>query len=378
MPRIAVWWRTFAPYCVARLRALAQLEPGVVGVEVASRHGLHSFWGDAGPDGFEKVTIFDRSFESVPVQEQREAAVRCLSDHRANAIVVAGYGDPVMRTAAGWARRQGRPVVLLSESTRADRRRWACKEWPKRLLVRRLYDSAFVGGERSAAYVQQLGVNEDDIWTGYDVVDNEHFRRGADAARRRRDQVRAKLGLPDRYFLYVGRFAREKNLSRLLAAHDMYRRRQGTWELVLVGSGPLQDDLQALADRQGVPGVHWPGPKSYDELPSYYGLASCFVLPSVSEPWGLVVNEAAASGLPMLASQACGCVPELVHRGVNGYCFDPYDVEALAELMLTMSGGDVDLQAFGEASRRIVSLYTPETWARALADCVQTRLETKR
>ena len=93
------------------------------------------------------------------------------------------------------------------------------------------------------------------------------------------------------------------------------------------------------------------GFKQYDELPAYYGLASAFVHASTTEQWGLVVNEAMASGLPVLVSDRCGCAPDLVEDGVNGFTFDPYDVEALAGLMQRVAAmTDERRQAMG-ASR---------------------------
>ena len=108
-----------------------------------------------------------------------------------------------------------------------------------------------------------------------------------------------------------------------------------------------------------------------DAVCAYYGLASCLVLPSISETWGLVVNEAMAAGLPVLVSQRCGCVPELVQDGVNGYVCDPLDTEGMARLLGVMSSETADAGKMGEVSRQIVALYTPETWAQTLADCIE-------
>jgi glycosyltransferase involved in cell wall biosynthesis len=368
---VAILYTKLGPYHVARLSGYAQLEPGLLAIEVASREERYGFWSSADGNGaFRRTTLFPGALEAVPTRLQLAAAERCLQEHDPGALVVAGYAAPVMRAAAAWARRRNRPVVLMSVSTQGDRFRWRPREWAKRALVRRLYDCAFVAGSRSAAYLRRLGFSEDRIWTGCDVVDNEHFRVGAEAARARRQELRLELGLPDRFFLYVGRLAAEKNLARLLQAYDQYRRRGGAWDLVLVGTGPLAKELRVWAQQQGLAGVHWAGAQSYENLPAYYGLASCLVLPSEREPWGLVVNEAAAAGLPVLVSHACGCVPELVRRGMNGYHFAPWDAGDLARLMLRMSSGETDLAALGEASQRLVSLYTPETWARTLADCV--------
>ena len=80
-----------------------------------------------------------------------------------------------------------------------------------------------------------------------------------------------------------------------------------------------------------------PGFKQYDELPIYYGLAGAFIHASTTEQWGLVVNEAMAAGLPVIVSERCGCAPDLVENGRNGFTFDPYDVDALTHLMLKMA-----------------------------------------
>src|SRR5207244_4064698 len=101
-----------------------------------------------------------------------------------------------------------------------------------------------------------------------------------------------------------------KNLPRLLEAFAGYRRLAGdaAWELVLLGDGPLRPELVALLKDLELDGhVLLPGFKQYDELPAYYGLAGAFIHASTTEQWGLVVNEAMASGLPVLVSDRCGC-----------------------------------------------------------------------
>jgi glycosyltransferase involved in cell wall biosynthesis len=87
---------------------------------------------------------------------------------------------------------------------------------------------------------------------------------------------------------------------------------------------------------------------------------------STTEQWGLVVNEAMAAGLPVLVSNACGCTPELVADGRNGYSFDPFDQKALATLLLRLAADDCDRQAMGNASREIVKRWSPDTFAEGL------------
>ena len=88
------------------------------------------------------------------------------------------------------------------------------------------------------------------------------------------------------------------------------------------------------------------------------------------------MNEAMASGLPVLVSNRCGCAPDLVQEGVNGFTFDPYNVEQLAQLMLKISAFQpFSLSAFGEASRRIIADWGPERFASGLKAAVDKALE---
>jgi hypothetical protein len=115
-----------------------------------------------------------------------------------------------------------------------------------------------------------------------------------------------------------------------------------------------------------------PGFKQYDELPVYYGLAGAFIHASTVEQWGLVVNEAMASGLPVLVSNRCGCAADLVREGVNGFTFDPYNVEQLAQLMLKISAFSFPLSTFGASSREIIAAWGTFAFGEGLAEAVSS------
>jgi glycosyltransferase involved in cell wall biosynthesis len=215
-------------------------------------------------------------------------------------------------------------------------------------------------------YVRSLGLPADRIFTGFDVVDNDYFAREVAVVRAAPETFRQRLSLPDRYFLASARFVRKKNLSGLLDAYAGYLRLNGgeTWPLVIVGDGELAGEIRNKIVEYGMTErVLTPGFVQYDALPAYYGLASAFVHASTTEQWGLVVNEAMASGLPVLVSKNCGCAEDLVEDGVNGFTFDPADPAALAASMSRMSSGALVLGAMGEASRRIISRWSPERFA---------------
>jgi glycosyltransferase involved in cell wall biosynthesis len=244
-----------------------------------------------------------------------------------------------------------------------------------------LYSAALVGGKRHVEYLVELGIQRDRIFTGYDVVDNDYFRRRAEEVRSQKSEVRKQYGLPKNYFLASARFIEKKNLPGLIRAYAEYRQlcrasvsdadrsevaTKAPWDLVLLGDGPLRETLNAqLSALDLYPHVHLSGFKRYDELPVYYALAKAFVHASTTEQWGLVVNEAIASGLPVIVSDRCGCVPELVQG--NGFTFDPLEDHQLASLLLRMTVlSEDERRRLAEASCRIAENFTPARFADGL------------
>jgi glycosyltransferase involved in cell wall biosynthesis len=149
--------------------------------------------------------------------------------------------------------------------------------------------------------------------------------------------------------------------------------------LVLLGDGPLKPELERLvAELKLQDSVVMPGFKQYDELPFFYALAGAFIHASTVEQWGLVVNEAMASGLPVLVSNRCGCAQDLVKDGVNGFNFDPYHPEQMAELMFRLSAPQFPLADFGAASRRIITDWSPERFAKGFCQSIESALGAPR
>jgi len=123
--------------------------------------------------------------------------------------------------------------------------------------------------------------------------------------------------------------------------------------------------------------VHLPGFKQYDELPVYYAFANAFVHASTTEQWGLVVNEAIASGLPIIVSDRCGCVPELVQG--NGFTFDPMNEHELAAQMSKMALLPAEeRKTFADASYKIAANFVPERFGKGLEQATQLALSQPR
>jgi 1,2-diacylglycerol 3-alpha-glucosyltransferase len=371
----ALIWIDWYAYHVARLRALtrhASLRENIVGVELVGGAGVHGqVYRSSGRDGLPIVTLRPEAAWGDTGQAALARAVwRRLGELDPSVVFVPGYYTLPGLAAALWGRVHRRRTVLMSESTRMDHPRTWWTEALKKILLRLLFDYAIAGGAPHAQYLRDLGVPADRIAGCYDVVDNDFYAEAADRARNAGRP--AGFSAPAEYFLYVGRLAEEKNVSCLIGAFDAYRRRGGDASLVIVGDGPLAQPLKDLAARSSCPAyIHFAGMKSAAEIAVYYAFARGLVLPSTTEPWGLVVNEAMAAGLPVIVSIRCGCVDDLVEHRVNGFVFDPFRMEDLVEALFQLEAAHQTGQAMGAHSRRIISRYSPEAWASEVARIVE-------
>lgn len=382
--RAAILFYRFGPYHHARLKAAGQ-QMSVWGIEACAQENIYAWAKVEGESSFTRVTLTEYGSGDWRWKfELRRKMRMALSQIKPHVVVIPGWSLPDALSALEWCAETNTPMVVMSESTSWDEPRVAWKEWTKSRLIR-LCSAGLAGGTPHAEYLAQLGLPRGSIFLGYDIVDNDYFANASEAARSRDPEFRKAAGLPQQYFLASARFIEKKNLPRLLKAYAQYRQlaaanaeaRSATpWSLVLVGDGPLRSSILDLRSSLGLDNcVHLPGFVQYEKLPAYYGLASAFVHASTTEQWGLVVNEAMASGLPVLVSNRCGCAHDLVQEAVNGFTFDPDNVDVLAALMQKISAPDFPLLEFGSESRRIIANWGPNRFANGVHNAVTEALK---
>jgi 1,2-diacylglycerol 3-alpha-glucosyltransferase len=379
---LSVIWIDWYAYHVARFRALAEhpsMKGQVSGLELVGGSGVHQQMvfrsGDRGELPIE--TLAPAAGWSEMKQSQLAKLVWQKLDEISPAVVlVPGYYTAPALAAAYWAKRHNRKAILMTETTRDDHdRRW-WKEVVKRRLIGTLFDAAIAGGTRHIAYLEELRFPTSRIGRFYDVVNNEFFRDGV--ARLRSAATAAQFELPSRYFLYVGRLAPEKNLETLIRSFAAARLRGSQSSLVLVGDGPLRHRLESQVREAGLaPWVRFAGLKSTAEILPYYAFAHAFVLPSRQEPWGLVVNEALAAGLPVIVSNRCGCATDLVVHGSNGFVFDADREDELTDFLFRIDRWDHKQRAFARrCSEELMSSYSPQNWAEEVLRLVRITCRT--
>ena len=346
------------------------------------------------------------------------AWLRLLNSYRPAAVVIAGYWPLSIALLGLIAMAKGIPRILMTESHSATARSTGLAAWVKRLLVSS-YSAALVGGIPHQEHLQRQGFDPARIRDGYDCVDNQLFGDQADAVRRSADAYRKRYRLPDRYFLSVGRLVPKKNLRTLIAAYSEYLTRHvdGAFDLVVAGDGELRSELRSQCNELGLqvrdyseerfdrpsaagapesgasatggPAVSFYGSRTIEELPAFFALAQAFVLPSLEEEWGLVVNEAMGSGCPVLVSERAGCARDLLPEFAmadrarcgtvspqvklrrSGIVFDPERAEELAGALHVMATSPELRSAMALNAREIVGLYSPERFGEHLMQLVQ-------
>jgi glycosyltransferase involved in cell wall biosynthesis len=342
-PRVAVLWTRVTGYVDAALRALvdegAELlvfrrepraeAPFDVGA-LTQGMAVHAWSGE--PDG--------------------AAVRRRVDDFDPDVVVVCSWDVGAYRRVARALR--GRTLRILA----MDNQWWGTpKQWggvaAARWVIRPTYDAALVPGERQAAFAQRLGFPVGRLVWGMNTCDHPRFAAVAD---QRGD------ALPPEAFLFAGRLVPDKAIDVLATAYAAYRRRvDDPWPLLIAGTGP---DERLLADVAGVERLGFVQP---DDLPAVLGRAGCLVLPSRFEPWGVVVHEAAAAGLPVVCTRACGASTRLVLDGYNGAVVGTGDVAGLTRALVRVHRLDgEERRAMGAASRSLAGQYTPRRWARNL------------
>ncbi len=262
----------------------------------------------------------------------------------------------------------GAPSCFWTESTAQDHRdRHAPIEFLKSRFLH-FCNGFAVPGSASAEYLKDLGITNDRIFQARNAVDVELFSKLAQKSRNHEIQIRSELSLPSRYYLYVGRFVKEKGVFDLLQAYaQLGPRLRSEVGLVLAGNGADQYELIKQASRIKPGTIRFVGFVHREQLPGLYAFADALILPTHSDTWGLVVNEGMSCGLPVIVTNVAGCARDLVKDGWNGCVIPPANSAQLSIAMDRLAGNSELRRQMGIRSRQIIQEYSPNAWTDGMA-----------
>ena len=375
MPGLAILIHELTPYRLHLLRRFRDELPQFhLHIFLTSSAGGFE-WQIPRPEG---ITWHDFS-KNAPLARQGQLAeyfherrkghriAAALDQIRPSAVITCCFFDAAHRLVIHHCHRQGIPALLWADSSIPSEQSHGLRRALKHLLLPQLLrkcSAVLPWGTMGREFYLKYGVPERRILLvpaepDYRVIENPP----ADAIATARERFALR---PDRNrILFVGRLAREKRVDLLIQAFAQIAEARPGWDLLIVGDGPLREPLQAMAPAALRARIIWTGAMTTaDALAPFYHLADLFVLPSDREPWGIVVNEAAAAGLPLVCSDIVGAAGDLLRPGSNGQLFPHGDSVALANTLRLLTGSP-ELSAMGQKSREILAQW------RTMADPVR-------
>lgn len=292
-----------------------------------------------------------------------------LVAHQPDVVICGGWRDPSMWLAMLYCRFSGAKLILWSESTQRDHHfRSQTKERIKRWVVSQAH-GYIVPGKRQRAYLEHLGANPGRVWRAPNAVDVDYFSREAERFRADKEGLKKAMGLAGSVVLYVGRLTESKGVSDLLAAFSRVAAASDA-HLLVVGHGPQEERYRRECEAKGLARIRFEGFRHQIELPRYYAVADVFVFPTRGDPWGLVLNEAMASGLPVVCSDAAGAADDLVADGENGFLYRCGETDELVDRLGRVLSDAALRDQMGARSREIIRDYTPVRMADGFANAI--------
>lgn len=348
--RVVICWSGMQGYVAACLRALNQIPE----IEL---HVLHLNFRDL---PFQEELLDGVSNERLTASAPNTDLTRRVAAHDPDVVLLCGWFYPPYRQLAFAPELRRAKFVLGMDTTWTGSWRQRVNQLRLRGFMRRM-EKIVVAGTKSADFARRLDAAPGKIVTGFYGFDFTAFReKGA-------ERLDSAPEWPRR-FLFAGRYAPEKGLTCLMDAYQAYRASvPDPWPLDCCGTGPES----RLLRRDGVTDLGYVQPSKLPELFAGHGV---FVMPSLEEPWGVAIGEAAATGLPLVCTEVCGAAVDLLRSYYNGIMVPPGDPTALAHALRWMHENHHRLRTFGQRSRHLAHPFSAEAWAERLYACFTTAL----
>lgn len=373
-PFVVYWNNIPAPYMVERFNALADRNPFEFEAWFNERREADRSW---------RVDESSWRFRYRYLPRTRIGRVDLrwpvpVVGRRPDALVSL-YAEPVFIVGWALARARGAKTAFWCQVTHDQWvKRTLFKEKLKSILLPRA-DATLGAGEDSRSYAIRYGTAPERAWILGHSIDVQHFVASRRRAIQARSETRAALKLKGTTFIYVGRLWSGKGLQYLMKAFERVQRNVDVdVSLLIVGDGPDEVGLQQLCRDRGLRNVVFAGFRDKSELPELLAASDVFVFPTLGDPYGLVVDEAMATSLPIISTLAAGEIADRVKEGINGYLVPAADASSFADRMLALVSKQELRERMGAASARLVEGHTPEKWARDFEAIIDRLLHIRR
>jgi glycosyltransferase involved in cell wall biosynthesis len=291
-------------------------------------------------------------------------------------VISAGWLDFVSQVGFLLCKLTNKKFIIWSESTINE------PSWRRTIMLPfvrflvRYSDACIAIGTRSKEYLLKLGSIPEKIFVGYSTVDVDLFKTKSKFFKKERKAIRKKLGIKtSRVVLYVGQFIERKGLIHLLKAFEELVKTYKDVSLLLVGYGPLKEKLIDYVEVNDLHNVIFKSHIEVQKMPQVYSASDLFVLPSIEETWGLVINEAMACGLPIITTEKVGSSIDLVKNNYNGSVVSEGDYLSLYQGILKIITDTKTINTMSKNSGELILNFTPKIAARSFVKAVKYALE---
>ncbi len=315
---------------------------------------------EIGPVSFghgESCTDQDKPKNAIKEWRRGGRIIRWLKAHDIRFVVMMGYNDPGRIRIIRWCRSQGIPCYLFGDSNIRGDPATGFKAIIKKIIVSKIVRSCagmFSCGSLGKAYFLKYGARPDRIFyfpyePDYQLIEQLPAEKIDEACRR------FSLQRDRRRIVFSGRLVPVKRVDLLVDAFLSIASQRPEWDLVIIGDGPLRQMLQQKIPADLQSRILWTGfIDDQSTVSGIYRASDVLVLPSDYEPWALVINEAAAAGMAIIASAVVGAAAELVRDGINGRIFAAGKLSELITCLLDVTNA-TNIDTMKAVSRMVLS-----------------------
>lgn len=296
-------------------------------------------------------------------KDHQNQIISILDDFKPDFAVINGYVGKEQTVAIRYCQKNRIPYAIESD-TPLHVPENKIKAVVKKIYLRKIlchpYCYGFPGGTLQKENFVYYGIPEEKNYIMPMSVSSERLQKVSEKIESK-EKLKEKSGLSNKkVFLFVGRLIQAKNVEVLIKAFEILKREHSDIALLIVGDGDEREKLEELVKDRHIKDIYFKGYVVFPDIVQYYKMSDIFVLPSVYEPWGLVVNEAMIMGMPVIVSSAVGCRMDLIQDGENGFIFASNDIGDLKNKMECFM--NMDIISYSEQARKTVACWNYKTY----------------
>lgn len=368
---IVILHTDFRIYWPGRIKALQMLlkEKGMelYPIEISGKGSPYAFGkGNTDTDIPNWHILFpERDMESLSGKEIKKRLVPILDKLQPEVVIAGAIAFPSGALATAWAKKNKKKIVIFDDARIEDVQRNRIVNFIKRHIYQNVDAMVYPAPEWEDTG-KYWGFSPKQLFYGIDVVDNDFWQQTCPDTE-------------EKYFISVNRLIEIKNLLFTIKAYQQLKIIHNDFpELWIVGEGPEKDKIISFIQTHKIEGIKLKPFQSQVKLRTLYQNAQAMIISSHKETWGLVINEAMASGIPVIVSQHCGATHSLVKEGINGYIFNPFDLQSLiSKWEVFINQTEQERKEFGKQSSEIIKEWNLNRFAHATYSSIRYALSVR-